>query len=387
MSNKTALALNKHKKEIMDLWVERAQNEVSAALHQEDLALRDHLPEYLTQLENALSTVIDRTALRNRKEKKETTRIGKMHGKVRAGSGNYTMDQVIFEFHILRQVICDVLERDEVLSPLNREIIVASIEQAVNDAATEFSQTHRDMQERMTHTLAHDFRSPVTVAKLCLQQILRRPEDVNAIVGHAAKGILSLDRLNLMIKDLLDVSRLKSGVPFQLEMKEECDLGAIIQDCTNDMNISYHNRVKAQLPAEPCKGQWNEEGLRRILDNLLSNAVKHGTAGKFVCVKLTQTEDTASFSVQNFGTPIPNEEISLLFQHFKRAKGAEETIGWGLGLTVVTEMTKAHHGEVTVTSSGEDGTTFIVTIPKVMPDGGVQNEKADERPSHQAEKD
>src|SRR5690606_32735949 len=110
------------------------------------------VPEYLEQLSDALSTIIDRTDARKRADRIDSERVGRKHGRERAGSLNYSMQQLIFEYHILRQVICDVMEEEVPLTPVEREIIVASIEQAVNDAATQFSETLRDIQEKLTHT-------------------------------------------------------------------------------------------------------------------------------------------------------------------------------------------------------------------------------------------
>ena len=125
----------------MNIWEKRANIEIKAAHHQDKFALRDALPEYLSQLVNALSYTTDRTAARKRHDKEESTRISKEHGKDRAGSFNYTINQLIQEYQILREVICDVLEDAVPLSYIEREVIVCSIEQAVNDAATKFSDT------------------------------------------------------------------------------------------------------------------------------------------------------------------------------------------------------------------------------------------------------
>ena len=136
--------------EIMKMWEERVLVEIRAAYHQETIALRDSIPDYLLQLSTILSTKTDRSQARQKIELDESIRLGKKHGKERAGSINYTMDQMILEYHILRQVIFDVLENEIVVNPIEREVIVCSIEQAVNDAATQFSETLKDLQEQLS---------------------------------------------------------------------------------------------------------------------------------------------------------------------------------------------------------------------------------------------
>jgi len=129
----------------MITWEARAVKEVSAALANNSLALRNSLPDFLVHVANALSTTIDRTEVRVKWDKEQATLLGKGHGKDRARTINYTIDQVIFEYHILRQVICDVMEEKEPLLPFEREIIVCAVEQAVSDSASKFSITsHTD---------------------------------------------------------------------------------------------------------------------------------------------------------------------------------------------------------------------------------------------------
>ena len=180
MPNKTAERLQRNIDKILGVWEKRVNEEVPASHHQETVALRDSLPEYLSQLVDALSTTIDRTTARKRKDKVDSSRIGKKHGEDRAGSRNYTMDQLITEYHILRQVLCDVMEEEAPLSVLEREVIVCSIEQAVNDAASEYSEVMKKVKERISNTLAHDLRNPLTSTKISAALVLRKlsPDDL-----------------------------------------------------------------------------------------------------------------------------------------------------------------------------------------------------------------
>lgn len=144
MPDQTSHRLIKNIPEILNRWEKRAYLEVKASNHQEKLALRDSLPEYLNKLAQALSDTRIRTDRSRLQDQIETTNIGRKHGQDRALSYNYTIDQLIMEYHILRQVICEVMDHEKGLSSLERELITSSIEQAVNDAATEFSDIVRE---------------------------------------------------------------------------------------------------------------------------------------------------------------------------------------------------------------------------------------------------
>lgn len=348
--------------EIMNQWVIRADIEVKAAKQLENLALKNSLPEYLSQLSDALSHTINRSAARRISDKKESTRIGKKHGSDRAGSMNYTMDQLILEYHILRQVICDVLEKDAPLDTNEREVIVCSIEQAVNDAATQYSETLRELHEKLSHTLAHDLRTPLTSARIAAQLVLRKPEETAMHVEKAKDIIHSIDRVDKMVRDLLDASRLKAGEQPPMVFKE-CDLNSLVHAIGSEMNLIYNDRFILKSDAE-CLGFWDEDALRRVIENLASNAIKYGLADTPITLTVTQNETHAIVRIHNEGEAIPYEDQQSLFQHFSRSKSAGEKVGWGVGLSVVKGMIEAHNGIIDVISEEGDGTYFEFTIPK-----------------------
>ncbi|UBF29793.1 hypothetical protein K9N68_36825 (plasmid) [Kovacikia minuta CCNUW1] len=155
VSNSVSERLKQNAQKIMQTWEVRARSEVDASMHQNSLVLRNSLPQYLDQLVDELSTEINRTPTRIVADEIESTRIGKKHGHGRAGFADYSLTQLIFEYHILRQVIFRVLEEEAPLAVRERDIIINSIEQAVNDAATQFS---RDTA-RYSRTIYGDINS------------------------------------------------------------------------------------------------------------------------------------------------------------------------------------------------------------------------------------
>ena len=112
MSNQASDRLQQNVEKIMGMWEKRARDEVDASMHQDSLVLQNSLPLYLNQLVDELSNRIDRTPARITADEVESTRIGKQHGHERAGYADYSMSQLIFEYHILRQVIFQVLEEE-----------------------------------------------------------------------------------------------------------------------------------------------------------------------------------------------------------------------------------------------------------------------------------
>jgi signal transduction histidine kinase len=285
------------------------------------------------------------------------------------------MDQMIAEYHILRQVICDVMEEDVPLTALEREVIVSSVEQAVNDAATQFGDTLKDLQEKISNTLAHDLRNPLTTAKFSIQMILRDPSDVKGIIEKSNRISLSLDRIDKMITALLDASRLKAGEYLPLEFKE-LSFDWLAREVAYELNINYNDRFSVESHGS-CVGKWNEDGLRRLLENLCTNAIKYGNQNSPIKISLEEDATSLTFNVHNDGEPIPKEEQANLFEKFKRARTSENKIGWGLGLSVVKSMVDAHRGSVSLESHPDSGTVFKIKIPKDPATFSCESDSAD----------
>ena len=139
--------------QILCLWEARCLEEVTSARSSDSLALRNSLPLYLEHLSEALATN-RRTDLRSVSlHDEESTRIGKLHGADRATNRSYTLNEVIVEYHILREVLFRVLEADGPLLKGPRDIILDSIDQAVKDAVVKFTEVHTNIQQTFIHTL------------------------------------------------------------------------------------------------------------------------------------------------------------------------------------------------------------------------------------------
>ena len=352
-----------NKEKILRHWEDRCLKEVPSAGTSTFLALRDSLPIYLDHLSEALATnrKTDFRSIFARDE--ESTRIGKLHGADRASNRSYILTEVIFEYHILREVLFDVLESVTPLDRAQRNIVLDSIEQAVNDAAVEFSEVHADIQQTFINTLTHDLKNPITAAKTNAEIVLGQPDTSETSLKSTKKIIGSLNRLTSMIHDLLDSSRIRAGEPLSLQLAE-CDLDCVIHNVVDEMAIIHGDRFVLDSKG-PVIGKWDCDALRRTVENLLGNAVKYGAPDTAITLRLRTGTKNIELTVHNEGPPIPEMEIPILFGKYQRAKGAHEgtKTGWGLGLTLVKGVVEAHKGKVRVESADGKGTSFIFEIP------------------------
>lgn len=223
----------------------------------------------------------------------------------------------------------------------------------------------RDLREQFVSILTHDLRTPLTAAKMTAQLIARRPEKIEKNQILADKLVGSIDRMDQMIKDLLDANRIRAGESLAMAMSP-CDMRAIVSETLKELSSSYGDRFMLETDRVPVGGYWNAEGVRRMLENLVSNAVKYGVPDQLITVRIKPIHDSLQIIVHNFGNPILPEDLPFLFQPFHRTSSAQsgEKKGWGLGLTLVRGVAEAHGGSVKVVSNESEGTSFIVELPR-----------------------
>jgi signal transduction histidine kinase len=173
----------------------------------------------------------------------------------------------------------------------------------------------------------------------------------------------AINRLDSMIQNLLDASRLRAGQSLKLEF-EECDLEKLVFEVVEDLNFAYEERFVVVSDSD-IKSYCSRKEIRRVIENLAINAVKYGEPSTPITLTLQQTETQVSLTIHNEGNPIAIDAQSILFQQFRRTPSAKDQMGWGLGLFLVKSIIEAHQGTIEVESAEGRGTSFIVKLPKL----------------------
>lgn len=355
MSDTTSERLKRQSAKITNFWQGQASKEVKFLFNNSTLAIQNSIGEFLNHVADSLSTVSNSLEARAQAEATKVDNSDYIN--------KYNIDQLVYEYQLLRRVIFDVMEEEEILLPVEREVILAAVEKEIKEAVNQFTQSERSIQEQFNQILGHDLRGPLTAAELYAQLFLKKPVADHCV--NVVRGIYSsMDRLELMINDLLDAGKIKSGEPLKLDFAF-IDLDSLLVQITKDMNELHGNRINYKSIGV-VEGRWNQNGMKRVVENLIINALKYSTPGSPVDIELKKIDQTVVLSVHNIGNPIPVNDKSLLFEQYQRSKSAESHKGLGLGLSVVKGIVEAHNGKVEVESSAVAGTTFTVTLPLVV---------------------
>ena len=196
----------------------------------------------------------------------------------------------------------------------------------------------------------------------CAERLREDPQ--RETVERVADQILrNIDRSDRMIRDLLDVHRVRAGKRFHIEI-EPYLMSDLVDEITNDMRLAHGDRFIVDTQKD-VYGFWSWDGMRRAIENLVSNAVKYGAPGTPITIRVRRTDGEMELSVHNEGRTLSKEEQARIFEPFERGSTASigRVSGWGIGLTLAKSLISAHGGRLAVDSTPGRGTTFTIHNP------------------------
>ena len=225
------------------------------------------------------------------------------------------------------------------------------------------------MKRDFVATVSHELRTPLTPLKGLLQSLNNGlvEDSPQARREYDAIMLRQAERLERLISDLLDVSRIEAG---HLSMDAApVELGALLEREISDASqLTAVREVRFERPDRPVWVIADQFRLGQIVTNLLSNAFKYSPEGAPVIVRLTKLEDFAQISVQDWGEGIAIDDQDRVFERFYRAeKGLTQTAGgFGLGLFIARRLAEAMGGGLVLSSRSGEGSTFSVSLPLPM---------------------
>ena len=232
------------------------------------------------------------------------------------------------------------------------------------EKANQTLRNERELREQFVAALSHDLRNPLTAAKMCTQLLARSLSDPATVYKLIGRIVDSMDRIDQMIRDLLDTARIKAGEHLPLKC-EELDVTYLTQDTLQNLVTIHGDRFVLSIK-DQVRVYWDGSAIKRVIENLATNAVKYGSRAAPIAIWIELKENLVEISVHNEGPPIPARDQAVLFDHYQRSESAENSgqKGWGIGLALVRGLAEAHGGKVGVSSSAEAGTTFWVRLPR-----------------------
>ncbi len=253
---------------------------------------------------------------------------------------------------------------------------IARLASTFNVMAEQVAKSNRTLRAFLAD-VSHELRTPLTSIKGFSEAIVDgTARDTEQIRGAAEIILEDSTRMERMVEDLLDLSKIESG---QMQMENQIvNLGEIVDGAVRRARLRLDGR---EMLMETGTGLQMIEGdarrIDQVMDNLLSNAINHTPQGGQISVSTQSRNGDAEVRVHNTGSFIREEDRDRIFQRFFR--GSVDGNGTGLGLAIASEITRSHRGRIDLETSEQEGTSFIVVLPLAHAANGAQ--PADGAPS------
>jgi signal transduction histidine kinase len=217
-------------------------------------------------------------------------------------------------------------------------------------------------KDEFFNMVSHEFKTPLTNIKAINQLLEKTTDCTNKNYPFILNANNSIKRLEKLIEDLLDVTKINSG-QIDLNVAAFYFADALTNSIVNvQLSATQHeilldNSVKLLYTGDQFR-------IEQVLINLLNNAIKYSPNANKVLVKAKIEAGRIIVNVQDFGIGIAKEDLDQLFQRFYRvSKTAMNYQGVGLGLYIASEIVKKHNGTFTIESEPGKGSSFCFSLP------------------------
>jgi signal transduction histidine kinase/putative methionine-R-sulfoxide reductase with GAF domain len=233
--------------------------------------------------------------------------------------------------------------------------------------------------------VSHELRTPLTTIKGFVSIVLSGEtgplKDKQRYFLETSDR--AIDRLTLLVSDLLDISRLEAG-QIQMQLRP-----IYLTELVDRVAVNFGPQFKAQsleltikLPEKLPPVLGDPHRLTQVFDNLMSNALKFTNKGG-ITISAADKGDFIMVSIKDTGIGLPKEELDRIFEKFYQVKigGAYPSKGTGLGLAIVKSIVESHRGKVWVESEPGQGADFRFLLPRAR---GANTPMSKESPRKEA---
>ncbi|TCD27687.1 hybrid sensor histidine kinase/response regulator [Pedobacter psychrodurus] len=228
----------------------------------------------------------------------------------------------------------------------------------------EFRKQAEHKKDEFISIASHELKTPLTSVKGYIQLLQRslNRDDKAMAQNHLEKASIQLEKLNQLIVDLLDISKIESG-KMKFNMKSFCademvnNAIEMLQQSNPDFKISKLGKTEGMIFGD-------ETRLEQVVINFITNAIKYAPGTNQVNITTHIKDEKLYLAVKDFGIGISKEQQDKIFDKFYRVEeNSNRFNGLGIGLYICSEIINRHGGTIGVNSVPDEGSEFYFIIP------------------------
>ena len=238
---------------------------------------------------------------------------------------------------------------------------VAQLSSTLNYSISEIKKSE-EIQKDIIQNVSHELRTPLTMIRSYTELLQDfSGDDPQKRKEHLQVISEQTDRLENLVKDMIDLSKLQSKT--MVFNKTEFDLSESLKGIEANYKTRYEKdgyKFKFKI-AKNIKINADKQRIEQVVINLINNAINYSTDNKNIQVNLQKDGENAKLEIIDHGIGISQKDLPQIFdRHFRSTNSQQTTAGSGVGLTIVKEILDYHGYEINVQSQENKGTTFTI---------------------------
>lgn len=239
---------------------------------------------------------------------------------------------------------------------------------AINTLATALN-AHAEKEQKVKEFLkdtisdiSHQLKTPLSALAIYNGLLQDETEDIAAVKEFAAKSEKEIERIEILVQNLLKITKLDAGAIVIKKAPEN------IADMMNDIYQHFEFRANEEKKIITFSGPddtmlfCDRDWIKEAISNIIKNALDHTNEGNQITVEWKKLPAVIQITIKDNGSGIHPEDIHHIFKRFYRSRFSKDTQGIGLGLPLAKTIVEAHDGNITVDSILGKGSTFVINF-------------------------
>ncbi|WP_227521527.1 sensor histidine kinase [Bacillus alkalisoli] len=247
--------------------------------------------------------------------------------------------------------------------PVSTKDEVGDLASSIQTLANDLNYLKKERNEFLA-SISHELRTPLTYIKGYAEIAKRKDTKEEERIEYLSIIHEEAGKVHHLLEELFNLARLDQNM-FTIN-KETTDLHLLLEGIFQKvMPVFLNKNIALELK---CEKSWkvniDPKRIEQVLVNLLDNALKYSESGTTTTVVVKKENKYIFIMITDQGTGIPNEDLPYIFNRFYRVEKSRSRLtgGVGLGLSIVKELVEAHHGDISVRSKLDEGTTFTIRL-------------------------